>query len=618
MSRPTQPVVGSELAGYLIEDFVGRGGMGEVFRAHDPRLGRDVALKVLAPHLAGSERFRERFLRESMLAARLDHPNVIPIFEAGESDGNLFIAMRLVEGTDLRAVLREERVLAPERSLGLLAPVAAALDAAHTAGLVHRDVKPANILIARTPNADPPEHVYLSDFGLTTLAAESTETGPFTGTADYAAPELVTGRVVDHRVDVYALGCVLFEALTGSPPYSGDSVMAVLWGHVNDPVPDASERNPSLPGAVDRVLRRALAKEPGARYSSCRALVADLREALGLGASGERSLRRPVAVAALAVLVAAGATAAALLLGGRSGSSPPTTGRGALVRIDAKTGRAGDPVAVGADPVAVAATPSTVWVASRADGALWRYTDGSGISTRIPSVGVPGDLALSGATLYVAAEGPTAFSGNVAAYDATSGQRLGGRELLACSLAAGREGVWVAGCPNVQQLTDTTPFRILHTIPIPFQSPLHVGNARQELADMTLGGGFVYALGDAADRRLWRIDPRTAKIDQVYELDFVPVHVVAGPGGIWVTDQVRDAVVRLDLDGRVVARIHVPAGASGVALGGGSLWVASYLDRSVTEIDPKANRVIRSIRVRESPRDLTFSNGAAWVVGDAS
>jgi len=617
MSRPTQPVVGSELAGYVIEEFVGRGGMGEVFRAHDRRLDRDVALKVLAPHLADSERFRERFLRESMLAARLDHPNVIPIFEAGESDGNLFIAMRLVDGTDLRAVLREEPTLRPERALALLAPVAAALDAAHAAGLVHRDVKPANILIARTPQADPPEHVYLSDFGLTTLAAEATGSGLFTGTADYAAPELVTGRGVDHRVDVYALGCVLFECLTGSPPYSGDSVMALLWGHVNDPVPDASERNASLPGAVDSVLRKALAKDPGARYSSCRALVADLREALGLDAGGERLRRRLFAAGALAVLLAAGATAAGLVLGGGGGSSPTSAGGGALVRVDASSGHAGPPVGVGADPVAVAATPTTIWVASRGDGALWRY-NGSGISTRIPSVGVPGDLALAGATLYVAAEGPTAFSGNVAAYDARSGQRLGGTELLACSLAAGLEGVWVAGCPNVQQLTETAPLRILHTVPIAFQSPLHVANARQELSDMTSGGGFVYVLGDAADKRLWRIDPRAARIAQVYKLDFVPVHVAVGLGGIWVTDQVGDAVVRLDPAGRVAARIHVPPGASGVAVGGGSVWVASYLDRSVSEIDPGTNLIVRSIHVRESPRDLTFRNGAAWVIGDAS
>ena len=305
--------------------------------------------------------------------------------------------------------------------------------------------------------------------------------------------------------------------------------MAVLWGHVNDPVPDASERNPSLPGAVDSVLRKALAKDPGARYSSCRALVADLREALGLHAGRERSRRRLLAAGVLAVLLAAGATAAGLVLGSRGGSSPPSAGGGALVRVDASTGHAGAPVAVGADPVAVAATPTTIWVASRGDGALWRYS-GSGISTRIPSVGVPGDLALAGATLYVAAEGPTAFSGNVAAYDARSGQRLGGTELLACSLAAGREGVWVAGCPNVQQLTETAPLRILHTVPIAFQSPLHVANARQELSDMTVGGGFVYVLGDAADRRLWRIDPRAARVVQVYKLDFVPVHVGRRPG----------------------------------------------------------------------------------------
>jgi serine/threonine protein kinase len=224
-SQQQQLTAGEELGAYRIEMLVARGGMGEVYRALDLRLGRPVALKLLAPEIADDERFRERFLRESRLAASLDHPNVLPIYEAGEFAGRLFIAMRFVEGTDLRHLLRQSAPLDPERALALIAPVAGTLDAAHARGLVHRDVKPANVLISRARDSDPDEHIYLSDFGLTTRSTDGVDIGLFTGTADYAAPELVTGGRIDALTDVYALGCMLFEALTGSPPYRSDSVM---------------------------------------------------------------------------------------------------------------------------------------------------------------------------------------------------------------------------------------------------------------------------------------------------------------------------------------------------------------------------------------------------------
>jgi Protein kinase domain len=617
----SQPTAGDTLAGYVIVALVGRGGMGEVFRAHDVRLDRTVALKVLGPHLAGSERFRERFLRESMLAARLDHPNVIPIFEAGESDGTLYIAMRLVEGTDLRAILREEGLLEPARAIELLAPVASALDAAHAAGLVHRDVKPANILVASAPELDLPEHVYLSDFGLTTLSAEAGDSGPFTGTADYAAPELVTRGTVDHRADVYALGCVLFECLTGKPPYAGDSVMAVLWGHVNDPVPAASERNSVLPPAADEVLRKALAKDPKARYSSCRDLVADLRPALGVeggaGARGSTRGRLALLAAVVAIVVAAAATAVVVLSRG-PGTAAPAPRAGELVRIDPDRGDTAKPIAVGTSPVAVAANGRGVWVASPGDGALWRVNSLTGVPTRVVAIGVPGDLGIARNTVYVTSEGPQAFSGNVTAYDAGSGRRLGGFQLLACSMSAGPEGVWVAGCPHVQRISESPPYHIVQRVAVPFASPHVTATDRQEIGKMATGGGYVYALGDAADRRLWRIDPRAGRIVQTYRLGFVPVDVAADSSSIWVVDQIGDAVVRIDrASGRRTAKIRVPAGASGVALGAGSVWVSSFLDRSVSRIDRRTDTVRATISVGMSPRDVTYGGGALWAVGDA-
>jgi Protein kinase domain len=272
---------GSVLAGYRLEAQVGSGGMAVVFRARDQRLNRLVALKILAPTVAADAAFRRRFIAESRAAAAVDDPHVIPVHEAGEASGVLFIAMRFVTGGDLRRVLEREGALPARRAAEFISPVASALDAAHRAGLVHRDVKPANILVDASP--DRPDHVYLSDFGVSKGALSLVSvTGQFVGTPGYSAPEQIQGRAVDGRADQYALACVAYQLLTGSVPFERDQPMAVMLAHLSEPPPSLAERRPGLPAAADQVLAKALAKVPEKRYASCRGFADALREALGL------------------------------------------------------------------------------------------------------------------------------------------------------------------------------------------------------------------------------------------------------------------------------------------------------------------------------------------------
>ncbi|MDQ2874296.1 MAG: protein kinase, partial [Actinomycetota bacterium] len=275
---------GSGVAGYRLLEEIGRGGMAVVFRAHDERLGREVAVKTLAPALAADEGFRHRFLRESVAAAAVDDPHIIPVFEAGEAGGVLFMAMRLVRGGDVGSLLRRVGVLAPWRAAALLSPVAAALDAAHAAGLVHRDVKPANMLLDVRDGR--PDHVYLSDFGLSrsTLAATGlTGSGQFLGTLDYVPPEQIEGGSVDGRADQYSLACTAFEMLAGSAPLHRSGGMAVMYAQMSQPAPLLSSRSPGAPPAADAVLARAMSKAPADRYATCRQFTDALRAALGIG-----------------------------------------------------------------------------------------------------------------------------------------------------------------------------------------------------------------------------------------------------------------------------------------------------------------------------------------------
>src|SRR5688572_30973726 len=274
---------GTILGGYRIDSVAGQGGMGVVYRATQLGLDRPVALKVIAVELANNLDFRNRFKSEAQLAASIDHPNVVPVFEAGEADGVLYLAMRYVEGTDLRSLVDRDGRLAPERAVRIIWQVGGALDAAHRRGLVHRDVKPPNVLIAN----EGEEHAYLTDFGLTKHAeaasAGFTRTGHFVGTPDFAAPEQIRGEHADARADVYALGAVLFHALTGRVPFPRDSELAKMYAHLNDPAPAASPLAPGIPAVLDTVIGTAMAKQPEERYASA----GDLARAAWAALQGE-------------------------------------------------------------------------------------------------------------------------------------------------------------------------------------------------------------------------------------------------------------------------------------------------------------------------------------------
>jgi hypothetical protein len=275
---------GDEFAGYRIERRLGRGGMGVLYLAVEPGLERHVALKLIAPEAAADEVFARRFAEESRIAASIEHPNVVPIYAAGEEDGIPFIAMRYVAGSDLGRRLAREGRLAPATAAALIAQVGNGLDAIHAAGLVHRDVKPANVLLSEVGGED---HAYITDFGVArNVATESglTQTGRFVGTLDYVAPEQISGGAVDARADIYALGCLLFKLLTGEVPYPRDAEAARLYAHLNDPPPAPSLQATAVPMALDDVVIRAMSKQPEDRFPSA----GDLGRAAVAALSGSR------------------------------------------------------------------------------------------------------------------------------------------------------------------------------------------------------------------------------------------------------------------------------------------------------------------------------------------
>jgi serine/threonine protein kinase len=280
---PELPLVGTDFAGYRLRAVLGRGGMSIVYQAENPRLRNLIALKVLDPELANDQVFRTRFREESQIAASLDHPHVIPIHDFGSSDALLYIAMRYVSGTDLRHLIANRGRLAPYAAVHLLEQAARALDAAHRRGLVHRDVKPGNLLIAHGSDDGDPDHVYLADFGITKYVGRPsglTVAGTVLGTGHYISPEQIQHHTVLGAADQYSLGCVLYECLTGRAPFEKGLSEAILWAHVHEFAAPPSLLRPDLPTGIDEVFGRVLAKDPGDRYASCREFMAAARDAL--------------------------------------------------------------------------------------------------------------------------------------------------------------------------------------------------------------------------------------------------------------------------------------------------------------------------------------------------
>ena len=273
MAEPADPRLGTEIAGYRIEERIGRGGMGVVYRAQHMNLQRRAAIKIIAPEFADTKGFRSRFIREARIAAALQHPNIVTVYDAGQSGETLYIAMQFIRGSDLAAILNEEGRLRPYRAIDVCRQVASALDAAHGMGLIHRDVKPGNVLIEG-------RRAYLTDFGLTKRGGSKTgltQAGELVGTIHYVAPEQIEGGDVDARTDVYSLACLLFHCLTGDVPFNRDTDVAVIYAHLSEAPPKLTDVRPELPAGLDAVIAKGLDKSPDRRFQSCSDLMSAAR-----------------------------------------------------------------------------------------------------------------------------------------------------------------------------------------------------------------------------------------------------------------------------------------------------------------------------------------------------
>ena len=617
--------VGTQLAGYRIEGVIGRGGMSVVYLAEHVRLGRKVALKVLAPELAGSERFHDRFLRESKLAASIDHPNIVPIYDADESEGVLYIAMRYVEGSDLKEAIRDQGPLALLRTSAIVDQIASALDAAHARGLVHRDVKPANVLLT------PDDHAYVSDFGLTKRAVSVsglTETGQLIGTIDYVAPEQIKGDPVDQRADVYSLGCLLFECLAGHAPYPRDIEVGVLWAHVETPPPTVTKERPELPPAADDVLALAMAKDPAGRTAAAGEVAAGFRSAVGLEPGRvtlpgrkpkPKTQRRRTWIAAVVATVALMAAAGVFLLTQEGGVGDGVPSANSVVMIDSTTNAFDEAVRVGEDPTGIAiGEDGDVWVINEGDSTVNRIDSETGAVTPAKStLGIPTGVAAGAGAVWIT----NGFGGpngtQVVTVDPTT-------DSVEAAFATGNAKAIVVGFGFIW-LADADRDLVLRYDPADVgASPLEIPT--DESVSESAAPRFL-AIGTGSTSGIWvvnelgntvvRIDHETNEVDKTIRVDS-PSAVAADDNGVWVTSETNDRVHSFDPSGRALRTFQhadgILDGPTAIVIGPTGVWIGSDLETAVARIDPETNDVDRLALGGITGGMAVDGNGDVWVV----
>jgi streptogramin lyase/predicted Ser/Thr protein kinase len=630
---------GSVLGDFRIDDEIGRGGMGVVYRATQVSLGRPVALKVISESLSDREGFRERFERESRLAASLDHPNIIPVYAAGEHDGVLFIAMRYVDGTDLRALLAAEGAFDPARAAGVVAQVASALDAAHERGLVHRDVKPANVLVAARGGG---EHTYLTDFGLTKRTASDsglTAAGEWVGTLDYVAPEQLRGESVDGRADVYALGCVLYELLTGQVPFMRDDDIAKLWAHISDPAPSPLELVPDTPRPLAAVTERCMQKDPDDRFQTAgdtgRAALAAVP---GLGDTGARArmaagrrrrvpggdgwtragetavlpderrsrfrARRPALLAAAALLAACAVGLAVLLLS--DGESEPEPGPAAESE---PAGTVQDRIRVGDSPAGVGLERDSAWIANEGDGTVTRINLRTRRTRGAPiHVGKnPRAVGTGAGSVWVANFG----GGSVTRIDARSGRVVQTIPvgLGPIDVAVGRSSVWVSTQAGRVVQIDARSGRVVDPdIGVKAEGALDLGLGRLWIADRLDGTLRVYFISTGL------------LSDAPLLLGDAPTDIRVGPQYAWAAVAGEGAIRRLPIasGGSGERAIETGGRPEVLAMSKTAVWVADTERETVYRINRKTGRLVGSpIKVAEDPVGMAVGKEAVWVTSAA-
>jgi hypothetical protein len=634
---------GDEFAGHRILGIAGRGGMGVVYRALQLDLDRPVALKLIAPQLAEDPDFRERFVRESRAAASIDHPNVIPIYYTGESDdGALYIAMRYVEGSDLRTLVRAEQRLEPARAAQIVSQVASALDAAHARGIVHRDVKPANVLLGAN------DHAYLTDFGLTkrvTSHTGSTRDGGWVGTLGYVAPEQIRGERLDARADVYALGCVLYHSLAGAPPYQRESDEATLWAHLNDDPPSLHERAPDVPDSFDAILARALAKDPDDRYPSTgdlgRAALAAAGRPVAHGpertvavgaaapgdhqetvvspdqaptvlASGAPARRRLWPWALAAVPIAGLALIAALALGG--GDDGGGGGEGTTKAGTTGTTTAENPGAPAIKDVAVGGRPNNIVMAN---GKAWVVRSGNPRLVVInaktakrepysPNVGgePSGEAAGFGKLWVINQSAPSLVAIGLKSHRQEGSPVPLPAQGKAVAVAGGSNAMWVGirGSPGL----------LLRIDPRNRAQPAKTIELPDGVQNIAVGGGAVWII---ARRRntVTRLDISSGTQRPIF-VGEKPFGIAYGQGAVWVTNNGDDTVTRIDSGSLNTRILPVGRGPKGVAVGAGAVWVANAIASTITRIDPDSNQPDdEPIKVATNPYGVDTLGSDVWV-----